>query len=150
MFTKLDFTSAYNQLELSKDSKELLAWSTHKGIYYVNRLPFGVKPACAIFQKAVEKILQGTQDAANFLDDIIVTGKNQKEHLGNLREVLRRLRDAGFKLNLKKCDFFKPAIKYLRHIIDKSGLHKDPDKVIAIIKAPRPTNVQEVQLLLVW
>lgn len=148
MFTKLDLTAAYNQLELTESSRELLAWSTHRGIYYVNRLAFGVKPACAIFQKILEKVLQGSQGATNFLDDIIITGKNCEEHLKNLKDVFRRLHDAGFKLNLKKCEFFKPVIRYLGHIIDKDGLHKDPEKVMAIIKAPRPNNTQEVQAFL--
>lgn len=122
-----------------------MAWSTHKGIYHINRLAYGVKPACAIFQKRMEKVLLGAQGAANFLDDIIVTGKTREEHISNLNEVFKRLSDAGFKLNLNKCDFFKPVIRYLGHIIDKNGLHKDPNKVIAITNAPTPTNVQEVQ-----
>ena len=65
--------------------------------------------------------------------------------MANLREVLKRLREAGFKLNLGKCAFFQSKIKYLGHIINKDGLHKDPEKVEAIGKAPRPKNIQEVQ-----
>ncbi|XP_046389461.1 uncharacterized protein K02A2.6-like [Ischnura elegans] len=84
-FSKLDMSNAYNQLELGEETKPLLAWSTHKGIYIPNRLPFGVKPACAIFQKELEKVLQGLDGVKNFLDDVIVTGKSDEEHLHNLR-----------------------------------------------------------------
>lgn len=48
LFTKLDFSGAYNQLVLDDETSLKLAWSTHKGIFKVNRLPFGTKPACAI------------------------------------------------------------------------------------------------------
>jgi hypothetical protein len=45
-FSKLDFINAYNQLEICEDTRKLLAWSTHKCLYKVKRLPFGTKPAC--------------------------------------------------------------------------------------------------------
>ena len=106
-FTKLDFSHAYNQLELKDSSKNILAGSTHKGIYLPNRLPFGTKPACAIFQKIAEKTLQGVKYTKNFLDDIVVTGTNTAEHLANLREVFERLKKAGFRLKLDKCSFFQ-------------------------------------------
>lgn len=144
-FTKLDFSCAYNQLELTDSTKLLLAWSTHKGIYKLNRLPYGTKPACAIFQKTIEKVLQGLNGVIAFLDDIVVTGKDRKEHLKNLENVFERLSKAGFKLNLKKCSFFEQRINYLGHIIDREGLHKDREKTRAMCDCPRPRNVSEVK-----
>ncbi|XP_045471780.1 uncharacterized protein K02A2.6-like [Harmonia axyridis] len=128
-FSKLDFSS----------------WSTHKGIYNVNRLPFGTKPACSIFQKIVEKVLQGVNGTVIFLDDIVVTGKNREEHMKNLEEVFDKLSKAGFRLNLKKCEFFVPEVKYLGHYINKNGLHKDFDKVRAITEMPTPTDQGQVK-----
>nr|XP_029717330.1 uncharacterized protein K02A2.6-like [Aedes albopictus] len=98
-FSKLDLKSAYNQLLLDEESKKMLAWSTHKGIYYVNRLPFGTKPACAIFQEILERLLQDCPGCVNFLDDVLVTGVTIEEHLNNLSRVLEKLWDAGFRLN---------------------------------------------------
>lgn len=144
-FTKLDLSNAYNQLELTEDTKRLLCWSTHRGIYKPNRLPYGTKPACNIFQKTLEKVLLGIPGVINFLDDIVVTGRNREEHLTNLELVFDKLSKAGFKLNLKKCQFFETDIKYLGHIINKDGLHKDPDKIKAVMECQRPTNVSEVR-----
>ncbi|XP_039314523.1 uncharacterized protein K02A2.6-like [Solenopsis invicta] len=144
-FTKLDLTAAYNQLEVTERTSRLLAWSTHKIIYSLKRLPFGTKPACSIFQRTIEKVLQGVKNVINFIDDIVVTGANKEEHLKNLREVFKRLSEAGFKINLKKSVFFQPEIKYLGHVINKEGLHKDPEKVAAMLEAPKPKNVSEVK-----
>lgn len=145
LFTKLDLTAAYNQLEVTKETSEMLAWSTHKGIYVMKRLPFGTKPACSIFQRVMEKVLLGLKNVINFMDDIVITGSDREEHIKNLRLVFKRLSDAGFKVNIKKSVFFQSEIKYLRHIINKHGLHKDPDKVAAIVRAPTPRNVSEVK-----
>lgn len=145
IFSKLDFRNAYNQLELSEDSRELLTWSTHKGLYRVNRLPYGTKPACQLFQSIVDKVLQGLDNVVAFLDDIVVTGVTTTDHLANLRKVLTRLNNSGFRLNLDKCSFFQREIKYLGHIISEKGLQKDPSKIEAIVKAPVPQNVAEVR-----
>ncbi|XP_062556822.1 uncharacterized protein K02A2.6-like [Armigeres subalbatus] len=128
LFSKLDLKSAYNQLELEEESRKMLAWSTHKGIYYVNRLPFGTKPACAIFQEVLEKLLQECPGCINFLDDVLVTGATVSEHLKNLARVLSKLLEAGFRLNREKCEFFKERMQFLGHIIDGDGLHKDPKR----------------------
>lgn len=144
-FTKLDFLNAYNQLVLDDETSELLAWSTPWGIYKVKRLPYGTKPACSIFQNIVEKVLQGCTGTVNFLDDVVVTGKDDNEHLQNLEQVLKRLYEAGFKLNKKKCSFFKDSIFYLGHKISGQGLEKDQEKVRAIINSPRPKNITEVR-----
>uniref|UniRef100_A0A0A9X504 RNA-directed DNA polymerase n=2 Tax=Lygus hesperus TaxID=30085 RepID=A0A0A9X504_LYGHE len=145
LFSKLDFSHAYNQLEVDEETSIMLAWSTHKGIFKVNRLPFGTKPACQIFQREVDKTLQGCEGVACLLDDIVITGRSMDEHVHNLRTVLVKLKSAGFKLNKNKCKFFQDGLKFLGHIIDKEGLRKDPSKIDAILKAPIPKNVSEVK-----
>lgn len=144
-FTKLDFLNAYNQLVLDEKTSELLSWSTPFGIYKVFRLPYGTKPACSIFQQIVERVLQGCKGTVNFLDDVVVTGKDEAEHLQNLEEVLTRLDRAGFKLNIKKCEFFKDCIYYLGHKISERGLERDHSKVKAILDSPQPRNMTEVR-----
>lgn len=144
-FTKLDLTQAYNQLEVDEETSKLLAWTTHKGTYAVNRLPFGCKPNSGIFQSIMEKTLVGCENVAVFIDDIVVTGMTKQKHIDNLKNVLRKLEKAGFTINKNKCEFFKKKINYLGFEIDENGLHKDENKVKAIVNMPIPKNNTEVR-----
>ena len=90
-FSKLDLAHAYQQIPLDNDSKKFTTISTTKGLYQYNHLHFGISSAPSIFQRAMEGMLQGIPGVSIYIDDILVTGKTNKEHLKNLDEVLSRL-----------------------------------------------------------
>lgn len=79
---------------------------------------------------------------------MIITGRDDEEHLANLEEVLQRLQRHGLRANKAKCEFFKEKITYCGHDIDSNGLHKSAEKVEAVLKAPRPNDVAEVRSFL--
>lgn len=79
--------------------------NAHKGIYEDSKLPY--KPATAIFQRDIELVFKDCPYTANLLGDLIVTGRHDTEHLGNLREVFKLCLEAGFLLNKDKCQFLK-------------------------------------------
>ena len=82
------------------------------------------------------------------LDDIIVTGSTEEEHLRNLQALLCCLREHGIHLNQAKCEFMKPQVEYLGHRIDAEGIHATDSKLDAIVQAPPPKNVQELRSFL--
>lgn len=83
-FTKLDLTAAYQQLLLDEESSKLVTISTHKGLYEYTRLPFGAASAPAVFQQAMDTILQGVPRVFCYLDDILITGCTEIDHLRTL------------------------------------------------------------------
>ena len=101
-FSKLDLSSAYQQMLLDEDSREYVTINTHRGLYRYTRLPFGIASAPAIFQKAMDSVLQGLQHVICYLDDILVTGTTDEEHLQNLDAVLSRLKEQGLRLKKEK------------------------------------------------
>ena len=119
--------------------------NTQRGLFRYNRLPFGVSSAPGIFQRAMESLLQGIPNIAIYLDDILISGTSEEEHLKTLEIVLGRLQDAGLKLKRDKCLFMRSSVVYLGYLIDADGLHPMPDKVKAILEAPEPTNVTELK-----
>ena len=80
-FTTLDLTNAYQQMKLDLPSRELVTINTHRGLYRYTRLPFGVASAPALFQKTMDTVLQGLPHVACYIDDILITGENDQEHL---------------------------------------------------------------------
>ena len=147
-FSKLDLAHAYQQIELEEESKQLLTVNTHKGLYRYHRLPFGVSAAPSIFQRAMDNLLQGLPGVCVYLDDILVTGKSEAEHLRNLEEVLKKLDAAGIRLKKAKCVFMQTKVEYLGHIITKNGLQPSDEKVRAIQKAPSPQNTTQLRSFL--
>ncbi|XP_055523166.1 uncharacterized protein K02A2.6-like [Wyeomyia smithii] len=144
-FSKLDLSRAYNQFELSEKSKKLCALSTHKGVFLMNRLPFGVKPASGIVQRELEKLLATVPGVVNFLDDVLVAGKTREEHLERLVQVLKILEDAGLTLCREKCSFMMHRVRYLGFEISGDGITKTSDRIKAISEAKPPANVPEVR-----
>ena len=143
-FTTLDLAHAYQQIPLDEESKKLVCINTHKGLYAYNRLPFGVSSAPSIFQRTMEGILQGIEHVSIYLNDILITGRSEDEHLQTLDEVLTRLESAGLRLRQSKCAFMQPSVEYLGHRISGDGLHPTPNKIRALSDAPAPTNVSQL------
>ena len=144
-FTKLHLAQAYQQIPLEESSKQYVTINTHKGLYRYNRLPFGVSAAPAIFQRTMENLLQGMPHVSIYLDDILVTGTSEADHLKTLDEVLNRLETAGLRLKQNKCAFLLPSVEYLGHRISAKGLQPTDEKVRAIEKAPTPSDVSQLR-----
>jgi hypothetical protein len=147
-FSKLDLSSAYQQLELDEVSRELVTINTQEGLFQYRRCPYGVSTAPSLFQRTMDSLLAGIPHTAAFLDDVLVTGATEEEHLSNLDAVLTRMQDAGLRLNPDKCVFFAREVTYLGHKISAAGLQPTDDKVRAIDEAPNPTNVTELKSFL--
>ncbi|XP_043224352.1 uncharacterized protein K02A2.6-like isoform X1 [Amphibalanus amphitrite] len=147
-FTKIDLREAYLQLELDSQSQMYTTINTHKGLFCVTRLAFGIKSAVAIFQREMETLLAGVPHTAVFLDDLCVTGKTPAEHLSNVREVLQRLSDAGLKINVRKTTWLAREVCYLGHRISSAGIQPSDDKVSAVMSAPEPKNLPELRAYL--
>lgn len=144
-FTKLDLAQAYHQLELDPDSRQFTTISTHKGLYEYTRLPFGIHSAVSIFQRTMEAILADIPGCVLYIDDILVTGENDEEHLANLKRVLNRLHEVGMKLKPAKFEFMLHEINYLGHTFSENGITPSGSKVQALQLAKPPSTVSELQ-----
>ena len=105
-FSTLDMSQAYQQVILDEPSKKLVVINTSKGLFQYNRLPFGISCAPGIFQRVMDSLLKGIPGVVVYLDDILVTGPSEEEHLSSLKQVLTRLQEAGLRLNRRKCHFW--------------------------------------------
>ena len=110
-------------------------------------MPFGLTSAPSRFQELMDKVLQGVKNqyAIAYLDDVIVYTKTFDEHLQHLEDIFTRLKAAGLKLKESKCEFLKPRLQYLGHIISTQGIEPDPLKVRVISELKPPRCVRDIR-----
>ena len=70
----------------------------------------------------MDSFLEDISHCAAFLDDIIVIGAMEEEHLANLDKVLTKLEEPGLRLNQNKYFFFTSEVIYWGHKINAAGL----------------------------
>ena len=63
------------------------------------------------------------------IDDILVYGKDMREHDEWLQQVMKRIRDTGMMLNKKKCQYRVKELIFLGHKISAECISADPEKV---------------------
>lgn len=144
-FTKLDLSDAYLQVELDDPSKALTVINTPMGLFRYNRMPFGIANAPALFQNIIDQVIAGIPHCAAYMDDIILTGPDDRTHLQVLSQVLTRLSDFGFTCNPDKGIFFATEVSYLGFIIDEHGKRPDPGRVDAILRMPAPQSLKQLE-----
>ena len=148
VFSKLDLRSGYHQLSLSRESRYITTFATHKGLKRYTRLNFGTNSASEIFQKIVNEQIRDIPGALNISDDVIIFGKTQAEHDAALCAVFKRFSEINLTLNKKKCEFNKPSLTFFGFVFSSQGIAPDPRKVEAIKAATPPTTASEVRSFL--
>ena len=147
VFSKLDCNSGFHQIPLHPDSQELTTFITPFGRYCYKRLPFGISSGPEVFQREMSRILEGIPGVICDIDDVLVFGKDQKEHDERLKRVLQKMEAENITLN-EKCIFSSDTVTFLGHIITSAGIKVDPRKVDAISNFPKPQNVPELRRFL--
>jgi len=79
-------------------------------------------------------ILDGLVGVLCLMDDILIFGKDQKEHDIRLTAALERIQAGAVTLNKDKCEFNKTSLIFLGHTIDRKEISPDPQKTAAINK----------------
>ena len=82
------------------------------------------------------------------VDDIIIFGKTIQEHNTNLAIILQRLTELNLKLQPDKCEFLKPELEHLGHVISKDGVKPNSKKIEAVKEFKQPRNSKEIKQFL--
>ena len=143
----MDLKAGYWQLAVAEDLIEKTAFRCHLGHYDFLRMPFGPTNAPAVFQRMMDKVLAGLigRIVMVYLDDIVIYSRGNEEHVQHLELVFARLREAGLRLKPTKCFFGQGEIKLLGYIVNRDGIHTDPEKVKAIAKLTPPRDLKGVR-----
>ncbi|KAK3101540.1 hypothetical protein FSP39_004320 [Pinctada imbricata] len=144
VFSKLDATTGFWQIQLDEASSKLCTFNTPFGRFRFTRLPFGIKSASEVFQKITSQMVEDIPGAEAIIDDILIWGSTQQEHDELLKHLLDKAREYNLKLSPDKCKLRRDSIKYVGHILSSEGVKPDPEKIRAVQSMEKPTNKQEM------
>jgi hypothetical protein len=95
----------YYTIRLDPDASKICTIIFPWGKYSYKRLPMGIAGSPDIFQVEMMKLMESLEYVRAYIDDLLCISRDDLEdHIEKL-EVLRRLRDAGLKVNADKLTF---------------------------------------------
>jgi len=149
-YTKLDIRDAYHRIRIKEGDEWKTAFRTRYGHFEYLVMPFGLTNAPAAFQSYINQALAGLVDVTCivYLDDILVFSDTEEAHVGHVKEVLERLRQAKLFIKLSKCEFHTQQTEYLGYIVCPEGVKVDPERVKTIQEWPMPKTVRDIRVFI--
>jgi hypothetical protein len=137
-YTKVNVRAAFHRLRIKKENKWKTAFCIKFGLFKWVITPFGLAEALAIFQIYINSILNDffNKFCLAYMNNVLIYFDGfYQNHMSKVKKVLRRLHEAGLKLDIEKSEFAFSEIKYLGFIISaEKGIKVNPGKVEAIKK----------------
>ena len=148
-FSKIDLNQGYHQFELDEKSRGITTFSTHCGLFRYKVLNFGTSSAAEIFHEEIRKIIAPIPTCVkNIYDDVLIGGSTKEECQKNEKKLLDLFRKHNITINLKKCSFCQPSVKFYGLIFSSDGIHPDPAKIEALCNTTTPKDKNELRSFL--
>ena len=153
LFTTLDALWGYWQVPIAERDLDKTTFTSHIGIFRYKRMNLGLRNVPATFQRALDIFLSCVRwnTCLVYIDDLVIFSKTEEEHFTQVSHVLDLLEEAGVKLKLKKCFFFRQRVEYLGHVITPGRLSvaNDAKATCAVREASFPESITQLRSFLV-
>lgn len=149
-FTLIDLENEFFHVKIREEDKEKTAFMAGNRLMQCKRMPQGYKNSSAIFQHAMELILTGLvgEKCLVYVDDILVFGRDMKEHDDNLKAVEERLKEYNLKQNFAKRITRSEKVKFLGYEITYNSLKPCLDRAQGIKNYGMPKTKKKLQRFL--
>ena len=146
-FSSMDFKSGFWQIKMAPESQQYMAFTVgNLGFYKFTHMPFGLCNVPMTFQHLMQNTFRelNLMYCVIYLDDIIIFGCMEEEHLEHLCLMFERFQEFNLKLKPSKCSFFQLEIMYLAHHVSRWGILPSQDNVQAMEEFLMPKTYMQV------
>ena len=150
----LDLTNSYWNIELTEETKPILAFQTCSAQFVFNRLPQGTSPSQSIMAECVaDTIINGgiADCTLCYVDNIICMSESLEQHKRDLKRTIEAFQHRGWKANPEKSHLFintECRLFGFNVNLAESSIGPDPQKVEAILKLPPPVNQKNCEVFM--
>ena len=150
VFSTIDLKAAYHQVPLFPADRPYTAFEVNGKLYQFKRLQFGITNAVPVFQRIIDTFIENfkLKKTRAFLDDVLISGKDRKEHDEKVSAFLKAAKQVGMTLSREKCKFRLTSINILGHVIGNGEIKPDPERLEMLMKYPIPSSPAELRRLL--
>ena len=147
-FTIANFNKGFWIVKLHPDSRKLMTRVLNIGRFQWTRLRMGSIMAQDVFQQKLDVIFLSMPGVTGIADDMIIFGKTDQEHDGNLLNFLEVCRKNNLTLNPDKMQFRLPKVSFFGYSWSNRGLSADPKKIEAVKRMELPQDVEMMRSFL--
>jgi hypothetical protein len=141
LWSKMDFVCGFWQVEIHPDDRHKCGLTTPHGNFEFCRMVMGMQSAPATFQRLMDLMLAGVDNAKTYIDDTFAFTVEFEQQLAALRHAFKRTREWGLKKHPLKCRFCVQEVVCLGHLVSADGIRPVFDKLQAVMAVPLPHNV---------
>ena len=150
IFTIRDFIKGFHRIPHHPESRAKIAMNFGRKRYQWRVMPMDIKSGPAIFQRVMDRGLQGLDCADVYIDDTIIgfSGVTEEEPLANddreVRAVLDSLKRGELVASVNKTDFFVRSVEFCGHVLENGKRRPAPGNMLALECWTKPDNVREL------
>ena len=125
-----------------------MAFITHKGLFELTMMFFGLCNSPAAFQRFMNEsfkdmIAEGW--LVVYMDDLLISSPNQETDTQRTTRVIQRMKELDLHLKIKKCKFGVSQIDYLGMVLSPGEIRMDQTKLNRIKQWPTPKTMKDVR-----
>ncbi|KAH9668361.1 hypothetical protein KPL70_021384 [Citrus sinensis] len=137
IFSKFDLKAGFWQLGISPVDRHKTAFCIPDAHYQWTVMPFGLKVAPSLFQKAMTKIFSPIlHHAVVYIDDILLFSSDHESHQKLLLDFFHIVQAHGIMLSEKISNIGKESIDFLGMVIKDGQYQPGPHIAIKLLKFP--------------
>lgn len=144
IFSKVVIKDGFYQVPMNPKDRKKTAFKTELGTFEFNVMPYNMKNSDKVFHKILEKVLGYGDRIKWHLNEILISNDDLDSHMEVLKQLLKKLRDANFKIDVNESCFCVDKVSFGGYQISEQGFTVCPDVAEKIRTCKAPKNATEL------